>query len=185
MAEFSSKRSGQRGAVLILAMVFMLMLAVVAGTLMQTSILQFFMAGNEQASEEAFQQAHAIVSELTEDIDNFPVTGEVGYTICPSVAQCADSMTTCPTTCNARMAADPNSLGDLPDGVTRSFSVVRRGPRILEALPFRQGESEVSGVRNFDAALFEASVSLDGSDVRLGSAEVVYGVAIRISGMGQ
>jgi len=54
-------RRRNRGAVLLLAMVFMLMLAVIAGSVMQTGVLEFHMAGNDQFQEEAFQRAQAIV----------------------------------------------------------------------------------------------------------------------------
>ena len=48
----------QRGAVLLLALVFMLMVAIIAATSMRTSILQLHMAGNDQFVEEAFHREH-------------------------------------------------------------------------------------------------------------------------------
>ncbi len=175
----------QRGAVLILAMIFMLMVAIVAGTVTQTSILELFMAGNEQAREEAFQQAQGILTEVSGDIDNFPVAGEVGFTVCPSSAECAKAETTCPATCDSRFDTDPTTLATVPAGTVKSLTVVRRGPKIVESLPFRQAEDKVSGVSSFDAALFESSVEVDGSAVRLGSASVVQGMAVRIVASGQ
>ncbi len=181
------KANTQRGAVLLLAMVFMLMMAVTAGTVMQTSILESYMAGNEQLREEAFQQAQAIVDEISADIDNFPVTGGLDYLVCPSVRECANNDTQCPDTsdCDARFAADPGSIAEIPPGVLKLFTVIRRGPLILESLPFRQTEDKVSGAENFDAAIFEARVELDGSDIRLGSANVIQGVAVRTVSSGQ
>ena len=61
-------KTRQRGAVLLLAMVFLLLMAIVAGTVMQTSVLEFFMAGNDLFRVEAFQQAQAITSEIGDDI---------------------------------------------------------------------------------------------------------------------
>jgi len=165
-------KSRQGGVVLLLSMVFLLLLAIVAGTVMQTSILEFFMAGNAQFREEAFQQAQAIVTEISQDIDNFPVTGEVGYNICPSG-------------CNAMFAITPTSLAAVPADSTVTYLSRRRGPEILESLPFRQTEDRVSTGPGFDAALFEVDVAIDGSAARLGSAQVVQGIAIRVVSSGQ
>lgn len=158
----------QHGAVLLLAMVFLLLMAIVAGTVMQTSILEFFMAGNEQFREEAFQQAQAISSELSEDLANFPVTGGIGYTICASG-------------CDATFPRPPtSSLSKVPAGSTVTYSVRRRGPLFIDNLPFRQSENTVSSNPALDAAIFEADVEIDGSANRLGSAHVVQGIAVRV-----
>ena len=164
----------QEGAVLLIAMIFLLLLAIIAGTVSQTSILEFFMAGNAQLREEAFQQAEAITSELVGDIDNFPVIGKIGYTMCESGkalgADCDDNLPVVKS-----------------DTTNAEFSVVRRGPLILESLPFRQGEGDASSSPNFDAAIFEidVGVNVDGAAPRLGSAQIVQGVAIRIVSSGQ
>ena len=163
-------KNRQGGAVLLIAMIFLLLLSIVAGTVTQTSILEFFMAGNAQFREEAFQQSQAIMTEIAGDIDNFPVIGAIGYKVC----KYGDSVG-----CNA-------NLPELNYDVSNSdFSVVRRGPLILESLPFRQSESEVSSSLNFDAAIFEIDVAVDGSAQRLGSAHTVQGVAVRIVSSGQ
>lgn len=169
MKRYSKGKSRQRGAVLLIAMIFLLLLAIIAGTVTQTSILEFFMAGNAQFREEAFQEAQAVVTEISSDIDNFPVVGQVGYTICQTGATCDAPVIT--LTANT--------------GTTAEYSVVRRGPLILESLPFRQGESSGSSTPNFDAVVFEINVAVDGSDNKLGSAEIVQGVAVRVVSSGQ
>ncbi|MEH6518577.1 MAG: hypothetical protein V7742_18010 [Halioglobus sp.] len=163
------KPARQSGAILLIAMIFLLLLAIIAGTVSQTSILEFLMAGNAQFREEAFQQSQALVDEITADINNFPVIGDVGYKVC----KIGDSG------CNA-YTLDPESATS-----NAEFSVVRRGPLILESLPFRQGESSASSSPNFDAAIFEVNVAVDGSAQRLGSAQIVQGVAVRIASSGQ
>jgi Tfp pilus assembly protein PilX len=75
--------TASRGAVLLLALVFMLLLAMIAATVMQTAILQLRMAGNDQFLEEAFHKAQAIATELSLSPDNFSLEGGVGYTNCP------------------------------------------------------------------------------------------------------
>lgn len=162
-------RNRQNGAVLLIAMVFLLLLSIIAGAVTQTSILEFFMAGNAQFREEAFQQSQAIVTEIASDIDNFPVIGDIGYRVCK----------------NAVSGCDANLPVLNYDVSNADFNVVRRGPLILESLPFRQGESDVSSSPNFDAAIFEVDVAVDGSAQRLGSAHTVQGVAVRIVSSGQ
>ena len=166
----NSSGKKQRGAVLLIAMIFLLLLAIIAGTVTQTSILEFFMAGNAQFREEAFQEAQAVVTEIAADIDNFPVVGQVGYTLCKTSGTGCNT-TLGPLTANAGTKAD--------------YRVVRRGPLILESLPFRQGESQGSSSPNFDAVIFEIDVAIDGSDSKLGSAEVVQGMAVRVASSGQ
>jgi Tfp pilus assembly protein PilX len=159
----------QNGVVLLIAMIFLLLLAIIAGTVTQTSILEFFMAGNAQFREEAFQEAQAVVTEISSDINNFPVAGGIGYTACKTGAGC------------------DSNLIPLVGAVstTADYRVVRRGPLILESLPFRQGESSGSSSPTFDAVIFEIQVAVDGSDSRLGSAEIVQGMAVRIASSGQ
>jgi hypothetical protein len=161
-----------RGAVLLLAMVFMLMLAVIAGSVMQAGVLEFHMAGNDQFQEEAFQRAQAIASELSRDQDNFSLAGGLGYTLCSS----EDSDPDC----------DGNSLGIplsavVPEGVELTYRVIRQGPPLLQIFPIREAQSVASGSGIFDAAIFEVSVHLDGSAERLGSAQVVQGMAVRLA----
>jgi len=167
----------QTGAVLILAMLFMLLLAMVAGTVMQTGVQEFQMAGNNQFREEAFQRAQAIAEELSENLDNFPVTGGVGYTICTA--------TDTDTDCNGTNVLTVPGSATAPAGVVLNYQVERQAPLFVESLPFRQSESEVSSSPAFDAAIFEVAVNINGAPVRLGNAGVVQGVAIRVASSAQ
>ena len=169
-------KASNKGAVLLLAMIFLLLMAMVAGTVMQNSILAFRMAGNDQFREEAFQKAQGIASAISEAQDNFPVSGGVGYIICRDNTVTAD--------CSADLAAlDPNVVS-VPAGVTIDYQIERQGPLLLETIPFRLGQGSTSSSLAYDAAIFEASVEVDGSTVGLGKAQVVQGVAIVIATTG-
>jgi len=163
-----------RGAVLLLAMVFMLMLAVIAGSVMQTGVLEFHMAGNDQFQEEAFQRAQAIASELSRDPDNFSLAGGLGYTLCFSQVQNQDP------DCDENSLSAPVS-GVAPEGVELTYRVIRQGPRLLQRFPLREAQGVASGSGLFDAAIFEVNVHVDGSGRRLGSARVVQGIAVRLA----
>ena len=159
----------QRGAVLLLSMIFLLLLAMVAGTTMHTTTLEVRMAGNNQFREEAFQQAQAVATAIADDEDNFPVTGGVGYTLCGSGDTDAD--------CDATTVDVDAAILAAPGGVDVSYRVERQGPAVIEGVPFRQAQNRASSSLAFDAAVFETAVAVDGSSVRLGSAEVAQGVA--------
>lgn len=172
-----TSRKHNRGAVLILAMIFLILMTLVTTTVMKTSVQEFQMAGNSQFREEAFQRAQALVSEISTDLGNFPVTGTVGYTVCTAADPDAD--------CN-----DVNFIGALasdtaPAGVALNFQVERQGPLFVEGLPFRQSQSSASSAAAFDTAIFEVSADVDGNGARLGSAAVVQGVAIRVASSSQ
>jgi hypothetical protein len=153
-------------------MVFMLMLAVIAGSVMQNGVLEFHMAGNDQFQEEAFQRAQAIASELSRDPGNFSLAGGVGYTLCSSKDNDPE--------CDGISLGVPLSAV-VPEGVELTYRVIRQGPRLLQSFPLREAQGLASGSGMFDAAIFEVSVHLDGSDRRLGSAQVVQGMAVRLA----
>lgn len=170
-----SGRVASTGAVLLVAMVFMLLLALVAGTVMQTSMLEFRMAGNDQFREEAFQQAQAVAASISQDIDNFPVSGAVGYTIC-DVGNPNTSCNTNTLTYDTTSVTNPALLSGI---------VTREGPLILESFPVRLSESQTSSSPNYDAAVFEVKVEYNGSDEGLGNAAIAQGVAVRIASSSQ
>lgn len=169
----SSAPSRSRGAVLIISLVFLLLLAMVATTVMQTSISETQMAGNSQFREEAFQRVQAIAMAIANDRDNFPTTGDVGYVLCNTVA-------TGVAGCDETSITLDNDIVTYPTGVTLDYWVTREGPEILDSPPFRESESSTSSVTSYDAAVFEAHASYDGGAARLGRAEVAQGVAIKI-----
>ena len=121
------------------------MLALIAGTVMQTSIQEFQMAGNAQFREEAFQRAQAIAEEISEDLDNFPVTGDVGYKICA-------------TGCNGTNFIQALTTATAPTGVNVDYQVERQGPRFVSRRFVRLGI--LWGVQDSDDASHECPDSL-------------------------
>lgn len=164
----------QQGAVLIVALIFLLLTAMISGTVMQTSVLEVKMAGNEQLREEAFQRVQAIANAVTADSSNLVVAGNIGYTICPSgVAGC-----------------DNNSLSlisqviAVPSGVNLDYKVQRLAP-LFAPMPFRMSEDNAGSANAYSAALFEIDANYDGSDNGLGRAQIAQGIAVRIASSGQ
>ena len=162
------------GAVLLLAMLYLLLMAMVAGTVIQSSILEFRMAGNDQFREEAFQKAQAIASAISENPDNFPVQGVVGQKMCKST----DADESCS---GENFISVAPAVEALANGVLVEYQVERQGPLLVDSFPLRSLQRSSSSNVAYDAALFETRVVVDGSDVGQGRAEVVQGVAILIA----
>lgn len=160
-----------RGAVLLLALVFLLLLAMLATTVLQTAILQLRMATNDQFLEEAFHRAQAIAAELALNPDNFFLEGGVGYSNCPVGAQEGE--------CDRSQLAPPASAV-APAGVALDYRVTRQEPLYYRGFPIRESQDTASSSNSFDAAIFEIDVHLDGGEQRLGSAHIVQGIAVRV-----
>jgi hypothetical protein len=169
-------RRKNHGMVLLLAMVFMLMLGILASTVLQTSMLQLRMAGNEQFLEEAFHRAHAIASEIAMNPENFSMDTTLGLTNCP--------VTSIDPDCDYH-EIEALGMDIASSGATIEYSVVRQEPLIWRGFPIRESQETVSSHNSFEAAIFEVDVRIDGQKNKLGSAHVVQGVALRVTAMGQ
>ena len=159
-----------KGAALLLAMVFLLLLTVLAGTSMQASIIAVQMSSNELFHEEAFQRALATIDGVGTELDNFSVEGEVGRRLCNS----SDSEIYCDSQKTAKV---DRRIVDFPEGVEILFEVERVAPLFLQSLPVRQTQQFVSSSLAYDAAIFEIHAKVDGYGRGFGSAEAVRGVA--------
>ena len=160
-----------RGAALLLALVFMLMLAMVAATVMRTAILQLHMAGNDQFLEEAAHRAQAVATELSLDADAFLLDTGVGDSNCPAGSAAAGcDYTLLPVAAQAAT----------PEGVVLDYRVTRQDPLLWRGFPVREPEATASSSAGFDAAIFEISVRVDGGGRNLGSAHIAQGIAVRV-----
>lgn len=82
----------QRGVVLMVAIVFLGLLAMLSVTVMRTSTMELRMASNEQMRIEGLQKVQAILDDIREEDSYFPVEEE-GYLVCQS----GDTDTECDT----------------------------------------------------------------------------------------
>lgn len=161
-----------RGAVLLLAMIYMLMLAIITTTVLQTAILQLKMSGNDQFFEEAFHRALAIAAELALDPENFPLDAAIGHSNCAPDVQNPD--------CDQHLLQVPASALSTA-GTKVDYRVTRQEPLLWRGFPIRESQDAVSSSRSFDAVVFEIDVRIDGSEQRVGSAHIVQGVAVRVA----
>jgi Tfp pilus assembly protein PilX len=166
------RMNANRGAVLLLALVFMLMLAMIATTVMQTAVLQLHMAGNDQFLEEAWHKAQAIATELSLNQDNFSLAGGVGYSNCPPGAQSLN--------CDRSQLPVPASAVQQA-GVELDYRVTRQEPLLWRGFPIRESQDTVSSSNSFDAATFEIDVRINGGEKQFGSAHIAQGIAVRVA----
>lgn len=155
----------QRGMVLILSLVFVLLLALVAGTVVHTATLQLQMAGNEGFREEANQLAQALALELLEAPGNFSLAGFVGHTNCASGSQ--------DESCDSRELEPPPSVLS-SSGYDIDYRITRQAPLVWKNLAVPGGEPAVPAL---DVAIFEIEVRLEARGSRRGRAHVIQGVA--------
>ena len=85
-SKYCQNRSGrQRGAILMVSLVFLLLMTIVAISAMKTGIFELLMSSNEQARIEAFQRAQSIMDDIFSEPDNIPVAGKIGDRFCDNL----------------------------------------------------------------------------------------------------
>ena len=82
-----TRRQHERGAVLIIAMIFLIIMTLLAVTGMTTTSLEEKMASNSQESSRAFQAAETGLAQALADLNSYDLTGTYVVTI----AQIADT----------------------------------------------------------------------------------------------
>lgn len=161
-----------RGSVLLLALVFVLMLSLVAASVVQTATLQLHMAGNDQGREEARQLAMAIAAELSSHRENFALEWDIGHTNCIPADPSEE--------CDSRSLRLPLTA-QAATGYDLDFRVTRAAPQRREG--YRWPDTVATRAATLVAvATFEVEVRVDGKHKRRGNAHVVQGVALRIPG---
>jgi hypothetical protein len=171
--------SRQRGAILIVALIFLLLTAAVSITVMKTSVLEVRMAGNEQFSVEAFQKAQALSNAIAVNPGNLVVTGDIGYRLCGTAAVDPDG-NAITTDCDVTTIALDSSVVSAPSGVGVNYYAERIGP-LLGTESKRSSEDQAWGSGSFKVAYFKVVGSYDGVASKLGTAEVEQGVAVRVA----
>lgn len=157
-----------RGAILLLALVYLVLLALVAAAVVESATHQLRMAGNEQFAAQAQARARAVATEVARHVSNFDPAAPVGSERCIA----ADSGRAC----------DAGGLTILPAslaGAGLDYRVVRRAPDVLTAVPLPGGESAAPEAR---FALYE--VRVQAADAAAG-AEAVRGVLLGLPAAGE
>jgi type II secretory pathway pseudopilin PulG len=161
----------QRGATIIISLFFLLLITLIATTTSRSATMQLQMAGNEQSRMEAQQLSLAAIDAMAEDSDATPVVGNIGYKTCRQGA--ADA------SCDAAVISLDSAATTTPEGASLDYHVTRVGP--LEAGAPTMSEETASSANFYKVARFELNSTYDGSDARLGNANMVQGLLVRVS----
>lgn len=164
----------QQGAVIVVAMVFLLMTSFIATTVMKTSVLEVRMAGNAQLREESFQQVQAVANAISANTNNLVIAGDVGYMICETGGN----------GCDAHVIALNAAVTNVPVGVDLDFYAERLAP-LFAPMPFRAGEDNADSATAYAAAKFEVNALFDGVAAGLGKSHIAQGIAMRVAVNGQ
>ena len=155
---------------MIIALMFLLLIALVAATASETSTLQLQMAGNDQLRVDAQQRVMAILDAILDNENNTPVIGDIGYKICDTGSLEAS--------CDLTLITLDSSVTDVPTGTSNDYFVTRMGP--LETGAPVMSESMASSASAFNVARYEVTASFQGDAVRLGNSTIVQGITVKI-----
>lgn len=165
MNEMKSDRH-QRGAVLVVTMLFLIAISVLAVSSMQSGNIGLYMAQNEESRVAAAQGAQALADAIVANPAATPVTGESGFTICtPGEANCDRS----DLPVSNGVLATAVAKGHMTARVQRDGPLFRPPPRSVE-----------SSIDKFDSASFEVITTYDRTDEQLGRQQITEGVLVLV-----
>ena len=162
-------KSKQTGAVLFTALIFMVVMTVIALASIRSSTLELRMSLNEETRVTAFQRAQALSDSIMFAPGTTPVIGAVGYRICTASVPLS-------VTCDQRDLVIPDvniqasvAAGHLSAVVERLGSERRPPPRGIE-----------SSVDKFGAATFRVESTYDREAEGLGRSDLNEGIMVLV-----
>ncbi|MDH3988899.1 MAG: hypothetical protein OEV34_07210 [Gammaproteobacteria bacterium] len=156
----------QRGAVLVVTMLFLIAISMLAVSSMQTSNIGLYMAQNEESRISAAQGAQALADAIVSNPASTPVVGGNGFTIC-TIGEANCNRSDLPIT-NAVLAAQV-AKGHITARVEREGPLFRPPPRSVE-----------SSIDKFSSASFEVITTFDRTDEKLGRQQITEGVLVLV-----
>ena len=166
--QFSSKQR-QGGAILVVALMFLVAITLYTISSMRSSNIGLFMAQNEESRVTAEQAAQALADAIVASPASTPVVGTTGYTACTAgEVNCTrnDLPVTDPTLAYA-VAND-----HIRARVERTGTIFRPPPRVVE-----------TSIDKFSSASFRVVTTYDRVDEGLGREQVTEGVLVLVPKM--
>lgn len=157
-------RNDQRGGVLLVSLIFLIVIGLLGLSSLTTSRLELRMANNEEVRTSALQMAMAFADGVVATPAMTPVFGNVGYTLCtPGQPDCDNPSLFMP---------DPNLAPEVAAGNLSGTVVLRTAGN--SPPPRGLGFS----ADKFAAAGFQLTSTYDRADEGLGSATISQGLLI-------
>jgi len=163
----------QSGVIVVVVLIFALLLSMLAAAGLRSVAMQARMAGNDQFQLEARYHAESIATKIAETRTPFSTALGVGQGNC--VLGNLDPI------CN-EYTLPAISLSHPTGAYDIKYQVVRQHPQQADLYPLLGAQQGAPGTPHSAAAVFEVTVDVDGSDNKLGSARIVYGVALPLLG---
>lgn len=156
----------QRGAILMIALMFLVAITMFTLSSMRSSNIGLHMAQNEESRVTATQAAQALADAIVANPASTPVIGKTGFTAC-TAGQANCSRTDLPV-------QDPVLAGEVAEArisarVERTGAEFQPPPRMVE-----------SSVDKFSAASFRVTTTYDRANEGLGSQQVTEGVLVLV-----
>lgn len=159
-------KSGQRGVVLVSALILLAIITLLSMSAMRVSITELRMAGNQETAVTSFQASQALSDAIIDATTSTPVVGDPGFTICTGTgANCDRENWRLPN----GMYTDQLNIGVMNGVIVRLSPALRPPPRGIG-----------SSADKFSAAAFSITSTFDMADQGLGRDTVVEGVLILV-----
>ena len=164
--KFSAFGKRQSGAILVVALVFLVAITLLTTSSMRSSNIGLFLAQNEESRIAADQAAQALADAIVANPASTPVVGVGGFTFCTVGGYNCDR-TDLPIENDLLAAAISNS--QMSARVERTGTVFRPPPRVVE-----------SSMDKFTSASFTVTTTFDRVDDGLGYQQVTEGVLVLV-----
>lgn len=159
-------RKKQGGAILVVALMFLVAITLYTISSMRSSNISLFMAQNEESKVAAAQAAQALADAIVASPASTPVVGDTGYTAC----------TAGETGCNRNdlPVTDPVLAGEVANNylqarVERTGATFRPPPRAVS-----------TSLDKFSSASFRVTTTFDRVDDGLGREQISEGVLVLV-----
>jgi len=166
MKNYSALNKRQDGAILVVALMFLVAITLFTISSMRSSNIGLFMAQNEESRIAAEQAAQALADAIVASPASTPVVGSPGYTAC----------TTGETGCNRNdlPVSDPVLASAVANDhirarVERTGTIFRPPPRVVE-----------TSIDKFSSASFRVVTTYDRIDEGLGHEQITEGVLVLV-----
>ena len=156
----------QSGAILVIALVFLLAITMLTTSSMRSSNIGLFLALNEESRIAADQAAQALADAIVANPASTPVVGQSGFKFC-TVGEAGCDRTDLPVENVVLAAAIANS--HMSAKVERTGTAFSPPPRVVE-----------SSIDKFTSASFTVTTTFDRVDDGLGFQQVTEGVLVLV-----
>ena len=164
-----SSKQKQGGAILVVALMFLVAITLFTISSMRSSNIGLFMAQNEESRVAAAQAAQALADAIVASPASTPVVGTTGYTAC-TAGETGCNRNDLPVTDPVLAYAVAND--HVQARVERTGTIFRPPPRVVE-----------TSIDKFSSATFRVVTTYDRIDEGLGHEQVTEGVLVLVPKM--